>query len=209
MNNSINWNHTALVIVDPQVDLLSRESVIWDLVGEHVSSIDLVAKLKRLRSAAERAGIPVFYSRVEVTDEEYDSMAPLSGLQALMAERRMCVPGRGGRFHPELEPGEGTILLKPRNGPSSVHSDYAPQMRRRGIESVLFAGMLANLCVESHVRDSVEAGIAAYPIADAIGALGAESLEATLANFALHASGTPALECVLDELGALGAPQPA
>ena len=32
----INAEHTALVIVDPQVDFLSPQSVVWYLVGEQV-----------------------------------------------------------------------------------------------------------------------------------------------------------------------------
>ena len=187
---SINWDKAALVIVDPLVDLLSPESVIWDIIGSHVTEIDLANKLKRLINGAQNAGIPVMYSRVEITDEEYDAMSCKSGLQSLMADRRMCVPGKGGRYHPDFEPAGGIIELSARKGPSAVHSDFALQMRRRGLDTAVFAGMVANLFVESHVRDAVEAGFGAYVVSDAIGAISAESLEATLANFALHATGT-------------------
>lgn len=36
MNTQLNWKITALIIVDPQVDLLSPEGAAWDLFGEQV-----------------------------------------------------------------------------------------------------------------------------------------------------------------------------
>ena len=41
-------------------------------------------------------------------------------------------------------------------GPES--NDLALQMRKRGINKVILAGMSANLCVESHMRELLENG---------------------------------------------------
>ncbi len=73
-------------------------------------------------------------------------------------------------------------------------------MRRRGLETAVFCGMIANLCVESHVRDAIETGFGAYVVSDAIGAINAASLQATLDNFALHASGTLSCDDVVESL---------
>ena len=58
----MDWTKTALVIIDPQVDVLDPEGAFWDLVGDQVSRFGTVEKLVALRDAAEKAGVAVFYS---------------------------------------------------------------------------------------------------------------------------------------------------
>jgi nicotinamidase-related amidase len=41
-------------------------------------------------------------------------------------------------------------------GPES--NDLALQLRKHGFDNVILAGMSANLCTESHMRDLVESG---------------------------------------------------
>jgi nicotinamidase-related amidase len=41
-------------------------------------------------------------------------------------------------------------------GPES--NDLALQLRKHGFDSVILAGMSANLCTESHMRDLIESG---------------------------------------------------
>ena len=188
MNSLQDWKSTAVVLVDPQVDLLSPEGAAWDLFGEQVQTRGTIDKMLALRNAAEEAGIPVFYSRVEVTDEESAGLEPRNGLQQLIADRKLFREGAGSRFLPELAPTADTILLSPRKGPSSVHSDVAAQLRQRGIETIVVAGMVANLCVESQVRDATDDGFNAIVVGDAIATLDDAAHEATLANFGLLAT---------------------
>lgn len=188
MNTTIDLSSTALVLVDPQIDVLSPEGVAWDLIGEQVTENKVIERMVALRDAAREAGIPVFYSRLELAETDYASFRSNNGLQALMAERKMMLPGKGARFVPELEPTPDTILLAPRKGPSAVHSDLFVQLQRRGIDTIILAGMIANLCVESHVRDATEVGIQAIVVGDAIATTSAEAYTATLANFGLLAT---------------------
>ena len=48
MKTALNSKTTALVLVDPQIDVLSPDGVMWDLVGEQVKERGIVAKLRRL-----------------------------------------------------------------------------------------------------------------------------------------------------------------
>lgn len=185
----MDWKNTALVIVDPQIDVLAPEGALWDLIGEQVDRLGVVDKLVSLRDAAEAAEVPVFYSWIRLTEDDYAGLEPKNGLQQLMASRKMMLPEEGGRFVPALEPTPQTILLKPRQGPSSTASDLNEQLRQRGIETIVFAGMIANLCVESHVRDVADAGFRPIVVSDAIATTDDASLAATLGNFGLFAGG--------------------
>lgn len=203
MQTHLQAARTGLLIVDPQVDLLSPDGGAWDLFGPQVTSLSIVPRLAALREAAERAGVTVFYSRVEVPAEAYDDWKPRNGLQTLFGERRLMKRGGGAAFMPELAPTDNTVLLSPRLGPSSLGTDLRRQLDGRGIDTVLVAGMVANLCVESHVRELTEHGTYAVAIADAMGTTSDEALEATVANFGLFATEVVGTDEVLAGLGAL------
>lgn len=53
-------------------------------------------------------------------------------------------------------------------GPES--NDLALQLRKRGIDKVTLAGMSANLCVESHLRELLEQGFEVGVVRDATAA---------------------------------------
>jgi nicotinamidase-related amidase len=68
-------------------------------------------------------------------------------------------------------------------GPES--NDLALQLRKHGFDSVILAGMSANLC-ESHMRDLIESGFRVAVVKDATAAAilpGLNGYEAALVNF--------------------------
>lgn len=184
--------------------MFAPKGAFWDLVGAEVERLEIVDKLVSLRSEAERAGAPVLYAWIRLTEEDHSKITPRNALQQLMIERKMGLPDGGGRFHPRLEPGPDTIVLEPRKGPSPANTDLYKQLRQRDIETVVIAGMVANLCVEAHVREGVEAGFNVVVVSDAIGTTDDKTLESTLANFGLLASGVSSTRDVVESLRAQG-----
>ena len=84
-----------------------------------------------------------------------------------------------------MEDGE-TVVASPHKvyGPES--NDLALQLRKRGITKVILAGMSANLCVESHLRELLEQGFEVAVVTDATAAAQAPGLDgyaAALVNF--------------------------
>ncbi len=61
------------------------------------------------------------------------------------------------RFKPYIEDGK-TIVVSPHKVWSPQTNDLTLQLRKRGMSKVLLGGMLANVCVESHLRDLLEQG---------------------------------------------------
>ena len=57
-----NKSDTALVVIDPQNDVLSETGVSWGLVGESIKENNTVENLERLFRAAKEGGFPVFIS---------------------------------------------------------------------------------------------------------------------------------------------------
>ena len=81
--------------------------------------------------------------------------------------------GSGADWLPRLKPyiDDGkTVVTSPHKvyGPES--NDLVLQLRKRGISRILLAGMSANLCVESHLRELLEQGFEITVVSDATAA---------------------------------------
>ncbi len=194
---------TALVVTDPQNDFLSPEGATWGVVGKSVEANNTVANIETLFKSAKAAGIEVF-----VSPHYYyptDSGWKFGGaIEVMMKEIRMfsregALTSKGfsgsgadwlARYKPYVNDGR-TVVASPHKvyGPES--NDLVLQLRKRGIEKIILAGMSANLCVESHLRELLEAGFEVAVVKDATAAAvvpGLDGYQAALVNFRFLAS---------------------
>jgi nicotinamidase-related amidase len=172
-------NDTALVVIDPQNDVLSERGVSWSLVGESVQENDTVANIERLFLAAKDQGLGVFISPHYLYP--FDQAWRFAGaVETMMLDGKefsrpdpLNLDGFSGsgadwldRYKPFIEDGE-TVVVSPHKvwGPQS--NDLVLQLRKRRIDKVILAGMLANLCVESHLRELLEQGFEVAVVKDA------------------------------------------
>ncbi len=173
---------TALVVIDPQNDVLSEHGVSWSLVRESVKENDTVANIERLFRAAKGHGFGVFISPhyLYPSDQAWRFGGPaekmmLDGNEFYRPDPLSLdnFPGSGAdwldRYKPFIEDGE-TIVVSPHKmwGPQS--NDLVLQLRKRQFHKVILAGMLANLCVESHLRELLEQGFEVAVVKDATAA---------------------------------------
>jgi len=171
---------TALVVIDPQVDFMSPEGRSWGVVGESVTEQNLVPNLVRLFAAAKQAGICVAISPHYYFphDHKWKVAGPAEMFQHAvgMFDRPGALTLEGFRdsgadFMPELKPyiEDGETII------CSTHKLYGPQandlvlqLRKQRVDQVILAGMAANLCVESHLRDLLEHGFEVAVVRDAV-----------------------------------------
>ena len=74
------------------------------------------------------------------------------------------------------------------------------QLRQYGIQTLVLAGMSANLCVESHLRDAIENGFEVIVIADATAGAGPYSKDAALTNFEFIANEITTTDDIINRL---------
>ena len=175
----LNKSDTALVVIDPQNDVLSEKGVSWPLVGDSVKENNTIENLARLFTAAKRADFGVFISphylyphdqawryggaveKMMLDGKEFWRPGPLD-LEGF--------PGSGadwlGRYKPFIEDGK-TVVVSPYKVWGPQTNDLVLQLRKRGVNKVILAGMLANLCVESHLRELLEQGFEIAVVKDA------------------------------------------
>jgi nicotinamidase-related amidase len=173
---------SALVVIDPQNDVLSEKGVSWALVGDSVKENNTVENIARLFKAAKEQDFAVFISPHYLYPA--DQAWQFGGaLEMMMLESKefsrpdpLNVDGFSGsgadwleRYKPFIDDGK-TIVVSPHKmwGPQS--NDLVLQLRKRRINKVILAGMLANLCVESHLRELLEQGFEVAVVKDATAA---------------------------------------
>lgn len=196
---------TALVVTDPQNDFLSPEGVTWGVVGESVTANNTVEHIGQLLRSAKDSDIPVFVSPHYYfpTDDGWQFGGAVEtmmhGIDMFARQGALDLEGFQGSgadwlevYKPLIEDGK-TVVSSPHKvyGPES--NDLILQLRKRGIEKVILAGMSANLCVESHLRELLEAGFEVAVVTDATAAAivpddGLDGYQAALTNFRFLAS---------------------
>ena len=204
---------TAVVITDPQKDFLSEDGVVWQVVGASVEANKTVEHLKQLLTAAHEFGVPVFISPHYYFphDKKWDFGGALEKMMHAvgMFDREGALTtqgfdGSGADWHEPLKPlieREDVVVTSPHKvyGPES--NDLTLQLRKRGIDKVILAGMSANLCVEAHLRELVEQGFEVCVVKDATAGAqlpGGDFYQAALLNFRMIASAVKTTDEVVD-----------
>lgn len=174
----IESKNTALVITDPQNDFLSPQGVAWGVVGESVKENNTVENLETLFQTAQENRIPVFISPHYYYPSDYGWKFE-GALEKLMHSIKMFerkgplnledFSGSGPdwleRFKPYIENNK-TVVVSPHKVYGPETNDLVLQLRKRGIAQVILAGMSANLCVESHLRELLEQGFEVAVVKD-------------------------------------------
>jgi nicotinamidase-related amidase len=175
-------NDTVLVIIDPQNDALSETGAAWGLVGASVRENDTVENLARLFATAKSRGYGVFISPHYMYP--HDQRWQFGGLveKMMLESKEFFRPdplgrddfnGSGAdwlpRYKPFIEDGQ-TVVVSPHKVWGPQTNDLVLQLRKRGMCRVVLAGMLANMCVESHLRELIEQGFEVAVVKDATAA---------------------------------------
>ncbi len=207
--------NTAIVITDPQNYFLSPNGVTWGVVGESVTANNTVDNIEALFKVAKEKNIIIFVSPHYYYEHDHNWKFE-GALEVLMHNIKMFdrtdalstdgFEGSGADWldnYKEYISGSNVVVTSPHKlyGPES--NDLALQLRKQGYSKVILAGISANLCTESHLRELVENGFEVAVVKDATAAAilpGINGYEAALTNFRMIASHVFTTEEVVMEL---------
>lgn len=208
----------ALVVTDPQNDFLSPKGVTWGVVGESVTENNTVEHIDQLFAAAHANEVPVFISPHYYFehDHEWHFEGALESLmhQIGMFDRPNALTtkgfeGSGADWLEQYKPyinHENTVVVSPHKVYGPETNDLVLQLRKRGIDQVILAGMSANLCTESHMRELIEQGFEVIVVADATAAAkipNYDGYEAAYLNYRFIANGVWNTDTAVDRMNAL------
>ena len=178
----INRSDTAVVFIDPQNEVLSETGLAWPLVRESLEENNTIENMERIFKVAKAQGFEIFISPhyFYPTDKAWKFNGPLESDEAnsgFFARKGILnldgLKGSGAdwleRFRPYIEDGK-TIVVAPHKVWGPETNDLVLQLRKRKIEKIILGGMLANMCVESHLRELLEQGFEVSVVKDATAA---------------------------------------
>lgn len=197
---ALDKNRTAVLITDPQNDFLRKDGKLYGLLKNNLEKLGTINNIEQLMKAAKKSGValavdPLVYTALD--GNWVNSGALQKQLLEMKALHRKThndksFEGSGAdfydRYKPYIHDGK-TIIAAPHKmyGPES--NDLIYQLRNRGIDTVILGGMVANLCVDSHMRALMENGFKVYVVKDAVGAPGEDAYKAALVNYGMIANG--------------------
>ena len=161
MSLTLDPKSTALVLIDLQKAIVSRQ------LAPHDAS-DVVARSAALAEAVRASGGTAVYVHVLVTD-----------VLSLPVDR--ANPRPPGPFPPEAselvpEAGfrDGDVLITKRQWGAFYGTNLEQQLRRRGIRTIIMAGVATNMGVESTARAAQDQGYELVFAEDAMSSMSAE-----------------------------------
>lgn len=173
---------SALVLVDVLNDFLAKDGKINGWIQDQIVKVDFIRSLTRLIAGARAAGLPIVYAPHGLNEHSFDDFkyVPLRMQNAM--EKHIFWEGESGAdffdlFRPK---DEDLIASRHRTFNAFMNTDLDAQLKRRGIERVVLAGLTSQTCVEGTGRHATEAGYHVTFIKDAVAEFTAEAHRAAI-----------------------------
>jgi nicotinamidase-related amidase len=180
----IDREHTALVLADMQNEFLEENTgTYYELIADGLKQRNVIANLEQLLKTAQRLDFYVIHSPHWYYPTDLQWNVPPGAIGDYLRSIGFC-----GRKDPvDLEGFENSradyfgpfkkYLMDGRTCNTSPHkvfgteaNDVIKQLHMRRVQKVIMAGPVANICLESHMRDIIEAGFEVAMVRDAVAA---------------------------------------
>jgi len=198
---SLDKSRTAVLITDPQNDFLREDGKLYGLLKDNLKELNTIDNIESLMKQAKKSNValavdPLVYTALDGnwvnSGALQKQLLKMKALHRNSQQESKGFENSGADFFapykPYIHDGK-TIIAAPHKmyGPES--NDLIYQLRNRGIDTVILGGMVANLCVDSHMRALMENGFKVYVVKDAVGAPGKDAYNAALVNYGMIANG--------------------
>jgi nicotinamidase-related amidase len=176
--------NTALVLVDPYNDFLAEDGKIYPRLKEVAESVGLHGHIRELLAVVRAAGIQVViapHRRYHPGDFE-GWLRPGRPAKSVRDGKMYQTGTKGGEWYPDFAPLDGDIVASEHWGESGFAStDLDMQLRQRGLDHIILAGLTAPGCVEGTGRFALELGYTVTLVRDATAAFTKEWMHAAIA----------------------------
>ena len=157
---------TALMVIDMQRDFIDPDGFGAALGNDIKPLRAIIPPTARLIAAARGAGLPIIHTREchaqDLSDcptTKRERGKPTLRIGDLGPMGRILVAGEPGtEIVPELKPIDGEIVVdKPGKG-AFYATNLQDQLERLGVESLIFAGVTTEVCVQMTMREANDRG---------------------------------------------------
>lgn len=182
----VNPGRCLLLVVDIQNDFCHRDGSM-SKAGQGLSMVDeMIPRLLRFVPQARQNGVPVAFTRI-VHSRWTDSPAWITRHEGLGLERpQHCREGSWGAELFKVSPQDNERVFVKHRYSAFYGTDLDVVLRSTGVQTLLLAGVVTNLCVETTARDGLTRDYNIVFLSDCTAAYSAEEHEATLNNMARY-----------------------
>jgi nicotinamidase-related amidase len=174
---SYSADDTALLIVDPYNDFMSKGGKFYERTKETAEAVGFYDNMRNLIPAVRAAHIQVIIvPHHRWREGAYKGWKHMNPSQIRSNEEQAFAAGTwGGEFGPR----EGDVIVLEHWAQSGfANTDLDSQLQQRGIQKIILVGMLANTCIEGAGRLGMELGYHVTLIKDATAAFSHEGMHA-------------------------------
>jgi nicotinamidase-related amidase len=188
---SIDPLSTALVVIDLQQGIVSRS------LAPHAPK-DVVERASRLATRFREVGATVVLVHVTFHPDFKDFLNPPCDAPAQF--NPSAFPSNWADIVPEMGPKQGDIVITKRQWGAFHGTELDVQLRRRGVKTIVLAGISTNIGVESTARSAFEHGYSQIFVEDAMASHAADAHEFAVKNIFVRIGNVRATEQVLAAL---------
>ncbi len=167
---------TAVIFIEFQNDFCKPGGKLHDMVSSEITRQGTINHATALAEAARRKGALVIHCPF-VFDEQWAGEKCICGIIADAGSGGAFQPGDwGSQLIDELQPAEGDVVLQGKRALSAfTNTGLDDILRQHGIQNVVAAGFLSNVCVEATARSAYDRGYAVCIAKDATAAASEEN----------------------------------
>lgn len=179
---------TAVLVIDMQVEFCSRDGFFAHAGLGASHCIDVVPAVRALLELARARGLTVVFTRTVNVPE---SVLPRQHRILPVRDRHearttVCLEGTPGvEIVDELRPLPSELVVDKRQYSAFYETPLEHQLRQRGIDTLVVAGVTTHACVDSTVRDAYFRGFDIVIASDAVAAFEPELHASTLRTLEL------------------------
>jgi len=178
----MNTNKTALILVDPQNDFLSKQGKLYSAVETGLTRNDVINKLNRLLAASHKANMTVIHTPIVFDKESLVSTEELYGIMAPVAESGGFIRGTNGAEVAAgvLEMADTDIIIEKNHICAFEETNLDQVLKEKGITTVILCGLLTDVCLEATMRIAYDKGFEVFTVTDASATLDVKKHASTI-----------------------------
>jgi ureidoacrylate peracid hydrolase len=170
----------ALLIIDVQNDFCHEDGVL-SKAGKDLSRIqDAVKRIEGLVFAARQFGLSSIFIRT--AHDEWTNSRPYVEINRAKNKPPICFPGTWGAEFYRVKPREEEYVITKHRYSAFSGTNLEMVLRCRGIDTILFSGIMTNVCVESSLREAFSKDFVTILVEDCVGTDRKDLHEATVEN---------------------------
>lgn len=187
----IDPRRTAVLALHWQVNVIEPEGFFGGMLAEPVRRSGVVARAVAFHADLRARGIPVFFTRFTVPDDEGGLVRNTGFMEAVGAAQEAFRPDAPGTalIAPMRPQAEAGCVVDNQKLSGLAGNDLPDLLAARGIDTVFVTGVATNLTVEQTARHGTDLGLTVRVVADCVAAAAPAAHEASLADLALATRG--------------------